>query len=120
MLRRPSLAGYVLGEMSFLRCLTIIDAISDANDNGVDLPTIHLNKLEMLHVEDMFHKSVTLINQLITPPRCGLRVGCQLARIGVDQRMLWAILEMKLYLWEKGEAVASRQCIRDVQSAWET
>jgi hypothetical protein len=92
---------YLLGEMSSLRWLTIIDAISSASNNGTILPTIHLAKLEMLRVNGVFHESVTLINQLITPPHCGLRVDCKHARLGPDQRILWAIIERKLKLWEK-------------------
>jgi hypothetical protein len=92
---------HLLGEMPSLRWLTIIDAISSASNNGTIFPTIHLAKLEMLGVNGTFHESVTLINQLITAPHCGLRVDCKHASLGPDQRILWAIIERKLKFWEK-------------------
>jgi hypothetical protein len=92
---------HLLGEMSSLRWLTIVDAISSVSNNGTVLPTIHLAKLEMLRVNGVLHESVTLINQLITPPHCGLRVDCKHARLGPDQRILWTIVERKLKFWEK-------------------
>ena len=92
---------HVLGEMSSLRWLTIMDAISSASNDGTILPSIHLAKLEMLRVDGVFHESVTLINQLVTPPHCGLRVDCRHTSLGPDQRILCAIIERKLKFWEK-------------------
>jgi hypothetical protein len=48
---------HLLGEMSSLRWLTIVDAISSASNNGTIFPTIHLAKLEMLCVDGVFHES---------------------------------------------------------------
>ncbi|KAF8799987.1 hypothetical protein BYT27DRAFT_7118757 [Phlegmacium glaucopus] len=89
----------LLGKMPFLRRITIIDAISDAVAQ-TELPTIHLVHLEKLSVEGGFRESVTLINQLTTPPRCGLRLGCNSARIGPEQKILWAMIDKKLDFWE--------------------
>jgi hypothetical protein len=92
---------HVLKEMPSLRWITFIDAISDASDNQIILPTIHLVKLEMLRVHGVFHKTITFINQLIMPPRCGLRLDCRDAHPGLDQQILWALVERKLSFWEK-------------------
>ena len=90
----------ILGEMSSLRWLTIIDSISTDRRNEIGFPTIHLAKLEMLRVAGALHESVTLINQLIMPPHCGLKLNCKHARMGVEQRMLWTIIEGRLNSWE--------------------
>lgn len=92
----------ILGEMPSLQQITIIDAISSANSDEIIFPTIHLTKLEMLHIDGVLHESVTLINQLIAPPRCGLILilDCH-ARFGEDQRILWSIIKRELTFWEK-------------------
>ncbi|KAF8815415.1 hypothetical protein BYT27DRAFT_6698323 [Phlegmacium glaucopus] len=90
----------LLGEMAFLRRITIIDAISHAVAQ-TELPIIHLVHLEKLSVEGGFHESVTLINQVITPPSCGLRLRCNHAHFGPEQKMLWAMIDKKLDFWEK-------------------
>ena len=46
----------------------------------------------MLSVDGPFHESVTLVNHLIVPPRCGLRFCGYDAHLGVDQRRLWAAI----------------------------
>jgi hypothetical protein len=57
---------HFLGEMPFLRHITIIDAISDAIAlSQIELPTIHFVHLERLSVKGGFYESVTLINQVI-------------------------------------------------------
>ncbi|KAF8799991.1 hypothetical protein BYT27DRAFT_7200731 [Phlegmacium glaucopus] len=89
----------LLGKMPFLRRITIIDAISDTVAQ-TELPTIHLVHLEKLFVGGGFHETVTLINQLTTPPRCRLRLRCNHARFGPEQMMLWAIIDKKLDFWE--------------------
>jgi len=91
---------HLLGEMPFLRRITIIDAISDAVAQ-TEFPIIHLIHLEKLSVEGGFHESVTLINQLITHPSCGLRLRCINAHFGSEQKMLWDMIDKKLDFWEK-------------------
>ncbi|KAF8232003.1 hypothetical protein L208DRAFT_34627 [Tricholoma matsutake] len=86
----------ILGEMLSLQQITIIDAISSANSDEIIFPTIHLTKLEMLHIDGVLHESVTLINQLIAPPRCSLRLDCKHARLGEDQPILWSIIRKRL------------------------
>ena len=102
---RPNAAPTVIGwlhflrEMPSLRWITIIDAISGAGSRHIDFPAVHLDKLEMLRIEGGFHESVVLINQLAVPPRCGLRLSCDNARLGFDQRLLCDIIEGKLDSW---------------------
>jgi hypothetical protein len=91
---------HLLAEMPSLRRITIIDAIS-YTATEISFPTVHLVNLERLSVEGTFYESVTLINQLITPPRCGLRLRCSDAEVGLDQQRLWTIIDKKLDFWEK-------------------
>ena len=91
---------HLLGKMPFLRRITIIDAISDVITQ-TEFPIIHLVHLDRLSVEGGFHESITLINQLITPPSCGLRLRCNHARFGPEQKMLWTMIDKKLDFWEK-------------------
>ena len=90
----------ILGGMPSLRWVTLIHAISSATTNIV-YPIIHLAALEMLSVDGALHESVTLIEHLIAPPRCGLRLRCDQAHVGFDQRKLWAIIEKKMDSWAK-------------------
>ena len=55
----------------------------------------------MLDVHGSFHECVTLVKQLIVPPRCGLKLRCNHAHAGFDQRQLWAIIEKKMDSWAK-------------------
>jgi hypothetical protein len=86
--------------MPFLRWITIIHGISDAPPH-TSFPAIHLDDLDMLSIEGEFRETVTLISHLITPPRCSLRLRCDNAQMGSDQRTLWAILRVKMDSWEK-------------------
>ena len=45
-----------------------------------------------------FHETVAVINRLITP---SLRVDCKHAHPGLDQQMLWGIIEQRLDFWDK-------------------
>lgn len=90
----------ILGGMPSLRWVTLIHAISSATTN-IAYPIIHLAALEMLSVDGAFHESVTLIEHMIAPPRCGLRLRCDHAHVGFDQRKLWAIIEKKMDSWAK-------------------
>ena len=87
-----------LGEMPSLRWVTLIHAISSPMTNVI-YPIIQLTALEMLSVEDEFREIVTLIEHLIAPPRCGLRLFCDNAHVGFEQRKLWAIISKKMESW---------------------
>ena len=91
----------ILGGMPSLRWLTLVGAISRSAMTNITYPIIHLAALEMLSVDDEFQKSVTLVEHLMVPPRCGLRLRCDDARIGFDQVKLWAIIEKKVNSWAK-------------------
>ena len=52
-----------------------------------------------LSVDGPFHECVTLVKHLIVPPRCGLRLFCDNAHQGFDQRQLWAIIEKQTNSW---------------------
>ena len=91
----------ILGGMRpSIRWVTLVGAISraPANDN---CPVIHLGALDMLSVDGPFHECVTLVNHLIMPLWCGLRLRCNHAHVGFDQRQLWAIIEKKMDSWAK-------------------
>ena len=90
----------ILGGMPSLRWVTLIHAISSAPANGI-FPVVHLGALDMLSVEAPFHESVTLVDHLIVPPRCGLRFRSYGAHLGFDQQRLWAIIEKKMDSWAK-------------------
>ena len=77
----------ILGGMPSLQWVTLVDAISivPAKDT---CPVIHLGALNMLSVGGPFHECVTLVKHLIMPPRCGLRLRCDDAQLGFDQRQL--------------------------------
>ncbi|KAF8806800.1 hypothetical protein BYT27DRAFT_7166964 [Phlegmacium glaucopus] len=121
---------HVLGGMPFIRRITIIDALSDAAVAQTEFPIIHLVHLEKLSVEGGFHESVTLINQVITPPRCSLMVRCNHAHFGPEQQILWAMIGKKLDFWEQDvdirrfigdlhENSFSIGNLRDIGSSWE-
>ena len=88
----------ILGGMQSLRWVSLIHAISSAMSN-VTYPILQLAALEMLSVEDEFQEIITLIDHLITPPRCGLRLGCWDADLGFEERSLWAIIEKNMDSW---------------------
>jgi hypothetical protein len=90
----------ILGGMPSLRWVTLVDAISSAPTNDI-CPVIHLDALDMLSVDGPFHECVTLVKHLIMPPRCGLRLRCDHAHLGLDQRQLWAVIEKKIDSWTK-------------------
>ena len=46
----------------------------------------------------VFHETVVVINWLITP---SLRVDCKHAHPGLDQQILWGIIERRLDFWDK-------------------
>ena len=98
----PTILGWLnlLGGIPSLRWITIIHGISDATAH-TSIPVIHLNNLEMLSIEGEFHETVTLINHLIMPLRCCLRLRCNNTQMGFDQRILWALLRAKMDSWEK-------------------
>ena len=102
----------ILGEMPFLRWITIIHAISGSTASSA-FPTIHLTSLEMLSVEGELHETVTLIGQLIISPRCGLRLCCDRAHIGSHQGKLWAIIEKKMDFWETNTPNRRLEVIND-------
>ena len=87
-----------LGGMPSLRWVTLIHAISSPVTDVI-YPIIELAALEMLSVEDEFREIVTLIEHLIAPPRCGLRLDCWEAHVGFDQQKLWALIEEKMDSW---------------------
>ena len=91
----------IFGGMPSLRWVTLIRAISTWSSSSVIYPIIHLASLEMLSVDDGSRESVTLIEHLIVPPRCGLRFRCDDAHIWLDQPKLWAIIEKKVDSWAK-------------------
>ena len=80
--------------MPSLRWVSLIHAISSAPANDI-YPVVHLRALDMLSVDGPFHESVTLVDHLIVPPRCGLRLRCYDAHLGFDQQRLWANIEKK-------------------------
>ena len=87
----------ILGGMPTLRWVKLIRAISSSMPNVI-YPIIPLAALEMLSVEDGFRESVTMIEHLIAP-RCGLKLICDDAHVGSDQRKLWAIIKKKVDSW---------------------
>ena len=91
---------YILGGMPSLRWVTLIHAISSAPANDI-CPVIHLSALVMLSIDGPFHESVTLVDHLIVPPRCGLRLRCDGAHLGFHQRRLWANIEKKMDSWAR-------------------
>ena len=88
----------ILGGMPSLRWVTLIYSISSSITNVI-YPLIQLAALEMLSVEDEFREIVTLIEHLIAPPLCGLRLICDDAHVGFDQPKLWAMIEKKIDSW---------------------
>ena len=90
----------ILGGMPSLRWVTLVNAISSAPANDV-CPVIHLGALDMLSIDGPFHECVTLVNHLIMPPRCGLRLRCDHVNLGFDQRPLWAIIKKKIDSYAK-------------------
>ena len=90
----------ILGGMPSLRWVTLIRAISSATTNDMSsYPIIHLAALNMLSVEGTISDSVSLVEHLIIPPRCGLRIRLYGVHLGYDQRRLWAIIKKKLDSW---------------------
>ena len=89
--------------MPSLRWVTLIRAISKKSSSMTKCiyPIIQLAALEMLSVEDGFRESVTLIEHLIVPTRCGLRLYFVGVYVGFDQRKIWAIIEKKINSWVK-------------------
>ena len=53
----------------------------------------------MLTIDGPFHECVTLVKHLIMFPGCGLRLRCDHAQLGFDQRQLWAIIEKRIDSW---------------------
>ena len=91
---------HILGGMPSLQWVRFFRAFSSGSPNDSDIfPFIHLGALDMLSVDGPFHECVTLVKHLILPPRCGLRLHCDHAQLGFDQRQLWAIIEKKIDLW---------------------
>ncbi|KAF8815400.1 hypothetical protein BYT27DRAFT_6697993 [Phlegmacium glaucopus] len=130
----PTIAAWlhVLGGMPFIQRITIIDAISNAAVAQTEFPIIHLVHLGKLSVEGGFHECVTLINQVITPPRCGLMVRCNHAHFGPEQKILWAMIAKKLDFWDQDsiarELIAELHVdmesfsignLKDILSSWE-
>ena len=90
----------ILGGMPSLQWMRLFHAISSGSLNDSDIfPFIHLGALDMLSLDGPFHECVILVKHLITPPRCGLRLRCDHAQLGFDQRQLWAIIEKKIDSW---------------------
>ena len=89
----------ILGGMSSLRWVTLIRAISSAPDNDI-CPVVHLCALEMLSVDGPSRESIILVDHLIVPPRCGLRLRC-CGHLEFDQQRLWAIIGKKMDSWAK-------------------
>ena len=85
----------ILGGMPSLRSVRLSGAISSGSHSDI-FSFIHLDALEMLDVDGPIHECVTLVKHLIVPPRCGLYLKCDHARLGFDQRQLWAIIEKKI------------------------
>ena len=90
----------ILGGMPSLRWVTLIRAISSVMTNDI-YPIIPLAALEMLSVKDGFQESVTFVEHLIIPPRCGLRLSCDDAHEGFDQRKIWSIVKKRMGSWTK-------------------
>ena len=88
----------ILGGMPSLRWVTLFGAISSSPANDI-CPVIHLSALDMLTVDGPFHECVTLVKHLIMPPGCGLRLRCDHAQLGFDQRQLWTIIEKRIDSW---------------------
>ena len=88
----PSGCLNTLGGMPSLRWVTLFGAIC---------PVIHLSALDMLTIDGPFHECITLVKHLILPFGCGLRLRCDHAQLGFDQRQpwLWAIIEKRNDSW---------------------
>ena len=91
---------HILGKMPSLEWIGIINAISSATTQ-TSFPTVHLLHLDRLCVVGEFHESITLVNQLIIHPRCSLTLELSHAPFGLDQHILYSILDKKLDFWEK-------------------
>ena len=91
----------ILGGMPSLQWVTLMHAISSATTNDIIYPNIHLNALDMLTLDGALHDCVTLVEHLISPPDCSLRLCCDGAHVGFEQRTLWAIIEKKMTSWVK-------------------
>ena len=98
---RPTILCWlnILAGMPSLRSLRLGQAISSGSPNDI-FPVIHL-ELDMLSLIGPLHECVTLVKHLIVPPCCGLRLLCDHAHLGFDQRQLWAIIEKKISSWAK-------------------
>jgi len=105
----------LLDKMPFLHWLTIIDAISHSVTQ-TELPVIHLNYLKRLSVEAGLRASVTLIQHLITPSHCGLRLRCSGVYMGPEQQALWAMIDKRLDHWEKDRPVRKFRAIQNEDS----
>jgi hypothetical protein len=90
----------ILGGMPSLRSVRLSRAISSGSPSDI-FPSIHLDALDKLFVNGSLHECVTLVKHLIVPPHCGLRLNCDYAHLGFDQRQLWAIIEKKIDSWAK-------------------
>ena len=94
----PSDCLNTLGGMPSLRWVTLFGAVSSSLANDI-CPVIHLSALDMLTIDGPFHECVTLVKHLIMFPGCGLRLRCNHAQLGFDQRQLWAIIEKRIDSW---------------------
>ncbi|PPQ75112.1 hypothetical protein CVT24_010067, partial [Panaeolus cyanescens] len=93
----------ILGHMPSLKYLTLNVAISkplDPDENN-DLPEVILPNLKLLTIGGRFQNGMVLLNQLITPKECGirLRLSTRGLPVGIGARLFTSFLTRQQSYW---------------------
>ncbi|KAF9038632.1 hypothetical protein BJ165DRAFT_403550 [Panaeolus papilionaceus] len=102
----PKMWLEILGHMPHLQYLTLNVAISKPldQDENSHLPEVHLPNLKLLTIGGRFQNGMTVLNQLITPRECGirLRLSTRGLPVGIGARLFTSFLTRQYSYWPTG------------------
>ncbi|KIK05667.1 hypothetical protein K443DRAFT_90785 [Laccaria amethystina LaAM-08-1] len=101
----------ILLQTPSLRWLSILDSIAPADEVQSRRIKAPLPELSMLNLVGHFDDCVSLIDHIVAPPLCSLRLECTLVPVGRELDPVLDIAEQWTSQWSLRNVIARRLCV---------
>ncbi|KIK05700.1 hypothetical protein K443DRAFT_674981 [Laccaria amethystina LaAM-08-1] len=101
----------ILLQTPSLRWLSILDSIAPTGEVQSQRIKAHLPELSMLSLFGRFNDCVSLIDHIVAPPLCSLRLACTSVPVGRELDPALDIAEQWTNQWSLRNVIARRLCV---------
>ena len=106
----------ILLQTPSLRWLSILDSVAPTDEVQSRRVKAPLPELSMLSLLGRFNDCVSLIDHIVAPPLCSLRLECDLVPVGKELDQALHIAEQWTSQWSLRNVIARRLCVVSIVS----